>query len=150
MEESQRGRDNPRKLAIMAASMSDPSHDHRWLLHRADQAAVVALVVAALASMFVWWIAQGGWGGRLLEIDRAEPLTARFQVDINTADLPELMQLPGIGETLAQQIIDSRKAAGPFVDQDDLRRVSGIGAKRMDRIRPYLRPIPGRANIAGH
>ena len=44
---------------------------------------MAALVVVALAAMGGWWIAQGGWGGRLIEIDRAEPLTARFQVDIN-------------------------------------------------------------------
>ena len=71
-----------------------------------------------------WWIARGGPGGRLIEIDEAQPLTARFQVDINKADWPELIQLPGIGPTLAKRIVDSRRTAGPFADQDDLRRVA--------------------------
>jgi competence protein ComEA len=119
------------------------------LLRRADQVAVAALVVVALAAMGGWWIAQGGWGGRLIEIDRAEPLTARFQVDINTADWPELVQLPGIGPTLAKRIVQSRKTEGPFADQDDLRRVRGIGPKTLEQIRPYLRPMPDSSNVAG-
>ena len=109
---------------------------------------MAALVVVALGAMGGWWIAQGGWGGRLIEIDRAEPRTARFQVDINRADWPELMQLPGIGPTLAKRIVESRLAAGPFADHDDLRRVRGIGPKTMEQIRPYLRPMPDSANVA--
>ena len=77
-------------------------------------------------------------------VDRADPLAVRFEVDINTADWPELMQLPGIGQTLAHRIVQSRQTAGPFADQDDLRRVRGIGPKTLEQIRPYLRPMPGR------
>ena len=128
----------------MGANMSDPTRHPHWLLRRADQAAVAALVVAALAAMAGWWIAQGGWRGRLIEIDRAEPLTARFEVDVNAAEWPELAQLPGIGETLARRIVESRKTAGPFTSHDDLRRVRGIGPKIFEQIRPYLRPMPGR------
>jgi competence protein ComEA len=87
--------------------MLDRWSSPRWLLRRADQAAVAALVIAALAAMMAWWIAQGGLGGRLIEIDRAPPRTARFEVDINAADWPEVMQLPGIGEVLAHRIVDS-------------------------------------------
>jgi competence protein ComEA len=122
-------------------------HPH-WLLRRADQVAVAALVVVALGAMGGWWIARGGLGGRLIEIDQAQPLTARFQVDINKADWPELIQLPGIGQTLAKRIVDSRRTAGPFADQDDLRRVRGIGPKTMEQIRPYLRPMPDSGNVA--
>ena len=128
----------------MGANMSDPARHPRWLLRRADQAAVAVLVAAALVAMVGWWIAQGGWRGRLIETDRAEQLTARFDVDINAADWPELTQLPGIGETLARRIVESRKTSGPFANHDDLRRVRGIGPKTLDQIRPYLRPLPGR------
>jgi len=125
---------------------SPPKPPIPWLLRRADQAAVAVLVVGALLGIGGWWISHGG--GRLIEIDRAESLSARFEVDINAADWPELMQLPGIGETLSQRIVESRKMSGPFVDHDDLRRVRGIGPKTMEQIRPYLRPMPGR-NVAG-
>jgi competence protein ComEA len=131
----------------MTASMSNPPRHPRWLLRRADQAAVAALVASALVAMIGWWAVHGGWRGKLIEIDRAEPLAARFEVDINTADWPELMQLPGIGPTLAHRIVEVRDTAGPFADHDDLRRVRGIGPKTLEQIRPYLRPMPG-SNVA--
>jgi competence protein ComEA len=119
-----------------------------WLLRRADQAAVAGLVLLALASMAGWWVAHGGWRGRLVEIERAEPLQARFQVDLNQADWPELVQLPGIGETLARRIVESREREGRFLDHEDLMRVRGIGPKTLDRVRPYLTPMPERGAMA--
>jgi competence protein ComEA len=94
-------------------------------------------------------VLHGGWRGRLIEIDRAQPLTARFEVDINAADWPELLQLPGIGPNLARRIVQSRRDDGPFADHDDLRRVRGIGPATLDRIRSYLRPMPGSKDVAG-
>ena len=120
---------------------------HR-LLRRADQAAVAAMVLLGLASMGAWWVAHGGCQGRLVEIDRAEPLTAEFQVDLNEADWPELVQLPGIGETLARRIVESRRRDGRFLDHEDVQRVRGIGPRTLDRIRPYLRPMPRHETIA--
>lgn len=119
-----------------------------WLLKRADQAAVGGLVLVALVAMAGWWLRQGGWQGRLIEIDRQPKLEARFIVDINRADWPELAQLPGIGRTLAQRIVASRDEQGPFVDHDELRRVRGIGPKTLEKMRPYLRPIPSAASVA--
>jgi competence protein ComEA len=130
------------------AVMSDHSRHPRWLLRRADQVAVAALVMSAAVALAGWWFAHGGWQGRLIEIDRADPLTVHFEVDINSADWPELLQLPGIGPTLAHRIVESRQMAGPFADNDALRRVRGIGPKTMEQIRPYLRPLPGRSAMA--
>ena len=130
--------------------MSERHNRPHWLLRRADQTAVAALVVIAMAAMVGWWVSQGGWQGRLIEIDRAEPLVAHFEVDINSADWPELIQLPGVGETLAKRIVASRNAQGPFADNDDLQRVPGIGPKTLERIRPYLRPMPDSGSVAGN
>jgi len=116
-------------------------HPH-WLLRRVDQAVVALLVLAGLAAMVVWWIVHGGVRGNLVELERAEPKTVRFEVDINSAGWPELLQLPAIGETLAKRIVDSRLKDGPFRDHKDLMRVRGIGPKTFDTIRPYLRPMP--------
>src|SRR3954471_23083850 len=55
------------------------------VLRRLDQVTVAALVSAALAGMGVYWFVQGGPRGELIEIDCAEPLTARYLVDINKA-----------------------------------------------------------------
>jgi competence protein ComEA len=119
-----------------------------WLLRRADQAAVAVLVLAGLGATVAWWVAQGGLRGRLVELERAEPKTARFEVDINSAEWPELLLLPGIGETLAKRIVDSRREAGPFRDHNDLRRVRGIGPKTLEAVKPYLRPMPDDGAVA--
>ena len=60
-----------------------------------------------------------------------------FPVNINTASKKELDALPGIGEVLAQRIIDYRSANGPFSTVDDLTKVKGIGAKTLEKLKPY-------------
>ncbi len=119
-----------------------------WLLRRTDQAAVAVLVAIALAATVGWWISQGGLQGRMIEIDRADSCTAEFHVDLNEADWPELIQLPGVGETLARRIVESRRTDGPFLDHEDLIRVHGIGPKTLERVRPYLRPMSECGSLA--
>jgi competence protein ComEA len=51
------------------------------------------------------------------------------RVNVNTADAGALTALPGIGEVLAQRIVDFREAHGPFGALADLGEVSGIGPK---------------------
>ena len=57
----------------------------------------------------------------------------------NTADLSELISIPGIGEKTAQAIIDEREQNGLFYYPEDLLAVPGIGAKKLAQFQPYLR-----------
>jgi competence protein ComEA len=52
-------------------------------------------------------------------------------VNVNTAGVDELKTLNGIGDVLAQAIVDDRAANGPFASVDDLVRVSGVGSKTL-------------------
>jgi competence protein ComEA len=121
---------------------AEPRWPRLWL-RRADQAAVAGLVTVALAAMIGHWLYHGGHRGRMIEVDRVEPGTIAFTVDLNEADWPELTVLPGVGETLAKRIVEYRQEHGPFHDFDDLRRVRGIGPRTLERLTPYLRPMPG-------
>ena len=60
-------------------------------------------------------------------------------VDINTASVDELDQLPGVGPALAQAIADYRAQHGRFSSVDDLGKVKGIGPSKLAAIRPKVR-----------
>lgn len=59
----------------------------------------------------------------------------RLLININAADVQTLMLLEGIGETLAQRIVDDRAENGAFSSVEDLMRVSGIGEGKLNAIR---------------
>ena len=50
--------------------------------------------------------------------------------------------MPGIGEALAQRIVEDRAENGPFLELNDLRRVRGIGPVTLEGMKPYLLPMP--------
>ena len=59
-------------------------------------------------------------------------------INVNRATKAEFDSLTGIGPVLANRIINYRSANGPFLALDDLLKVSGIGSKTLERIRPRL------------
>lgn len=54
------------------------------------------------------------------------------KLDVNTATMEALQNIPGIGNVLAGRIIEAR----PYKSADGLRRVKGIGQKRYEKLRP--------------
>ena len=59
-------------------------------------------------------------------------------LNINTATAGQLETLDGIGQVLAQRIVDYRNANGPFASVDDLLEVNGIGPGILETIRPQI------------
>lgn len=59
-------------------------------------------------------------------------------INVNTATAAELETLPGVGEVLAQRIIDHRTENGPFTSVDQLVDVSGIGDAILGSIRELV------------
>ena len=60
-------------------------------------------------------------------------------VDLNSATASDLDTLPGVGPVMAGRILDWRTAHGRFTSVDQLREVSGIGARTFDRLKPHVR-----------
>ena len=59
-------------------------------------------------------------------------------IAVNMADLYELTELPGVGETIGQRILDERERGGYFLYPEDLLAVSGIGVKTLEGLRDML------------
>ncbi len=61
------------------------------------------------------------------------------RIDVNEADEAALRRVPGIGPTLARRIVAHRRRHGPFRRLTSLRNVRGIGARKLERMRRWLR-----------
>jgi competence protein ComEA len=59
-------------------------------------------------------------------------------VNVNTATAVDLETLPGVGEVIAQAIIEYRTQNGPFSSVDQLLDVSGIGDATLEDIRELV------------
>lgn len=68
----------------------------------------------------------------------ADEPTQTQVIDINTATVSELSTLPGIGEVIAQRIVDYRELHGNFARVADLLNIDGIGQKRLEQILDYI------------
>ena len=60
------------------------------------------------------------------------------KISINNADLKELTTLPGIGEIVAQRIIDYRNNNGSFTCLEDIKLVKGIGESKYEKFKEYI------------
>lgn len=63
-----------------------------------------------------------------------EPGGSDGPVNLNTATVEELDELPGVGEATALAIVEDRERNGPFSSPEDLMRVSGIGEKKFEKL----------------
>ena len=57
----------------------------------------------------------------------AAPKPDAAPININTADVKELMKLEGVGRRVAEKIVEYRDTHGPFKKPEELRKVEGIG-----------------------
>lgn len=59
-------------------------------------------------------------------------------VNVNSADVKDLMTLEGVGRRVAERIVEYRATHGPFKKPDELRRVQGVGARVLERNRERI------------
>lgn len=80
---------------------------------------------------------------------RSRPLADGETLDPNVASAEELDRLPGVGAAKALRIVQEREENGPFAGVEDLARVTGLGPKSVERLKPYLRVAGGIPGVRG-
>ena len=70
------------------------------------------------------------------------------KLNLNTASVDQLMMLPGIGPTRAEQIVAFRAKHGPFKRIADLRKVKGFGYKTWKKLERFL-DVKGETTLRG-
>jgi competence ComEA-like helix-hairpin-helix protein len=60
------------------------------------------------------------------------------KIDINASGVDELMRLPGIGKAIAERIVKYREQNGPFLTNEALLSVKGIGQAKLEKIAPQI------------
>ncbi|MFH0902066.1 MAG: helix-hairpin-helix domain-containing protein [Pseudomonadota bacterium] len=113
--------------------------------------ALLMLVVVALGVTILRWQRPGYCGASVQQRANAlnaapgEPPSGALlfgggAMDINVASARDLEALPGIGPTLAHEIVVLRQSrGGRFESVDELLEVWGIGTKTLRKLLPYLR-----------
>ena len=86
------------------------------------------IVLALLASLAFFAAAWPAYGKRL----------PSHPINLNTATLRQLEELPDVGSVMAHAILKFREYSGPFERVDDLLAIRGISHRRLDKIRPYV------------
>ena len=72
------------------------------------------------------------------DISETEKEVINNKVNINVASVEVIAQLDGIGEKMAQRIIDYREANGDFNAIEEITLVSGIGQKKFEEIKDSI------------
>ena len=62
-------------------------------------------------------------------------ITKNNKININTANVSELKQIIGIGESTANKIIDYRQNVGKFKKIEDIKEVKGIGESKFESLK---------------
>jgi competence protein ComEA len=83
--------------------------------------------------------AQAPAGGqRRSSRDSKKSLAAGQTININTASVAQLTQLPGVGPATAQKIVEHREVHGPFARIEDIMKVKGIGKAKFEKMKAAL------------
>jgi competence ComEA-like helix-hairpin-helix protein len=88
----------------------------------------------AIASVCVVLLLAGGG----VEGQKQKKHPPASPVELNSATAEQLEQLPGIGPSTAQAIVEFREKSGPFQRPEDLLAIHGMSKAKFEKLRPYV------------
>ena len=128
------------ETATRGAGTSGSFRSGWWRLY-GPRALVSLAVVAVLSGGAVYASRVSESAPKVVYTASLEEVAAESQdslkVDINSADVEELDELPEVGPATAKAIIEYRRANGSFTTVDDLEGVPGIGPTTIQKIEPF-------------
>ncbi len=65
-------------------------------------------------------------------------IPAEKSINLNKAELSDLIKLPGVGEKTANEIIKYRNRIKKFKNSNELLNVKGIGSSKLEKIKKYI------------
>ena len=106
---------------------------------RHKNAILILSAVALVVILFIWTYPRRA---AILSVppaqrDQAQGLVidnGRELIDINRADINLLLSLPGVGQAMAERLIEGR----PYDSIEDLSNAKGFGEKTIDTLRPFV------------
>ena len=103
---------------------------------------IIALSVSMILGVFIGRNVNSVHVFLSAEVFSAETDNSResidYRLDINTATKSQFMELPGIGEVMAERIIAYRTENGLISSIDGLLEVEGIGEKKLQQIEKLI------------
>lgn len=136
---------HPRVLQVSAGMvLDDLVRQCGGLTETADAAAVnLAMAVTPNSRIYIPSVGEAPQTGIPADSGRAaeaavRPAGPEAGVNLNTADMHQLCSLPGVGERTAERILADRARNGPFAAVEDLMRVPGIKAGKLESLRPLV------------
>lgn len=112
-----------------------PTMEQTEAMSVTDSAEVIGIVEAAGSEL----AEAGQEGGESTEGTPGGSDTSDGKININTASMAELCNIPGIGETRAAAIVAYRQERGGFTSIEDIMNVSGIKEGTYDKIKDKIK-----------
>jgi competence ComEA-like helix-hairpin-helix protein len=93
------------------------------------------LLLVMLGTSWGWWSLLHS---PVRNVAERPARSVALKLDVNTATVGELCALPGVGETLAERIVEHRKKRGGLRNVEQLLAVQGMGQRTLENVREFV------------